>query len=339
MNDDFEMLDDDDFKDVSSKNNVENNNYGTPVYTNSNRDQFIQQDNQYINPDGSRLVYSSSNRNQVENYGTPVYSTSNREQVNNNVDNTLAYMYDDEKSESYEEALKTATPEVNKEKNPVETKVEVPKEVTYSDDFMDYDPMLHNDLQTDGDYVISPYDPNNKSDYIPEKTEFDSEGMMEYNADENVEKEKVQENVEEPEVPETYNTAGMMQYDTNNVDTFNDGKTPTETVVTRFIFDDMKNSSEDMPSDLDKKQEINIGQNSNSDNLTNQNLSTNVDFDTGRGAIPIYNRQDEIDANIKKQNSSRKTYEMVGMIIFFALLILLISFFPDINKIFDNFKK
>lgn len=335
MDDDFEMLDDDDFKDVSSKNNSENNNYGTPVYTNSNRDQVVRQDNQYINADGGRLVYSSSNRNLVEDYGTPAYSTSNRE----NVDNTLAYMYDDEKSESYEEALKTATPEAKKEEISTEVKVEAPKEVTYSDDFMDYDPMLHNDLQTDGDYVISPYDPNNKSDYIPEKTDFDSESMMEYNSDENVEKEQVQEKSEEPEVPETYNTAGMMQYDTNNVDTFNDGKTPTETVVTRFIFDDMKNSSEEKPNDSDVKQEINIGQSSNSDNPINQNLGANADFDTGRGAIPIYNKQDEIDANIKKQNSNRKTYEMVGMIIFFALLILLISFFPDINKIFDNFKK
>lgn len=233
----------------------------------------------------------------------------------------LTPMYEEDNNVSYEEELKTATPiiEEKKEEEPVE---EVPKEVTYTDDFMDYDPMLHNGLQTDGDYVITSFNPNENSDYVPEKTNFDSENMMESHSEENVEVEPPKKEEEEPPVPEDYNTAGMMTYDTNNVDTFNDGKTPTETVVTRFIFDEMKNSEEPKPQEL-----------------PSQEVEQEVTKPANMGAIPIYNRQDEIDKNIKNQNSNRKTYEMVGMVIFFALLILVISFFPDINKIFDNFKK
>lgn len=233
---------------------------------------------------------------------------------NDSSTSVLTPMYEEDNNASYEEELKTATPkEEKKEEEPVE---EAPKEVTYTDDFMDYDPMLHNGLQTDGDYVITSFDPDQNSDYVPEKTDFDSENMMESYSEENVEVEPPKKEEEEPPVPEDYNTAGMMTYDTNNVDTFNDGKAPTETVVTRFIFDEMKNSDETQNNQIDQQEE-----------------PRNV------GVIPIYNRQDEIDKNIKNQNSNRKTYEMIGMVIFFALLILVISFFPNINKIFDNLKK
>lgn len=334
MNDDFEMYEDSD----SSSNNVNSNNnqFFQPSYQNTVSNSMSTPEENSINFNNNQinqpLYQNNIGNNNINNqqkdsdsYQNNLYdSTLNstyKENHYNEYNSVLTPMYEEKNNLSYEEALKMAKP-IIKEEQPQQIVEEQPKEVTYTNDFMDYDPMLHNDLQTDGDYVITSFDPNQKSDYVPEKTDFDSEGMMESFAEENVEKELPKQQDEEPSVPEDYNTVGMMTYDTNNVDTFNDGKTPTKTIVTRFIFDEMKGKDETPDKEQVEQPEQQI-----------------VEKPKDVGSIPIYNRQEEIDQNIKNQNSGRKTYEMVGMVIFFALLILLISFFPDINKIFDNIKK
>ena len=310
IDDDFDMIDDTDVK--SDQNNFTSTEYATNdmiVDNGSNVDYFdgsslsnLDQNIENNSIQSSDFLTQDSSNTETSSFDSNIQEQNNS--INNGAFSPLESMYDEKLTSSYEEELKTARP--FESDTLVESVEEKPKEVTYSDDFMDYDPLLHNDLQTDGNYTITEFDPNKTNDFVPEQTNFSSEDVMEYYSEENEEKEKPKEPVQEEKQPEVFNTSGM-EYDTNNVDTFNDGKTPTETVVTRFIFNDMDNGGQTPMDETAGRQDI--------------------------GAISVYNKKDS-----KEKTPTRKALEMVGTILIFAIIILIISFFPDINKIFDNLR-
>lgn len=369
MNDDFEMYDEEEYNSkISTSSDVQNENINSyqnsglesEIYTGASNQSNIGLENQDYDmvDEQNNIGYETKNYTQGQNINeflSQNYSNNLENQDNVDGDNqyynegmnqgtsvlgnqivneflnenkrfetsALAPMYDEGSSNiSYEEALKTATP-IDEETNDTSADVsgvypnpiEMTNDSIDSNDFMSYDPMLQNGLETDGDYVISTFDSSQNNDYVPEKTDFDTEGVMESYAEENVENKTLTPTPDEVPVPEVYNTSGMMQFETNNIDVFNQEPISSETTPSRFIFGEMDNSSEEKPKE---------------DAIQQQQVI---------GAIPIYDKQDVNSVRDKKQNSSKKALEMVATIIFFALLILVISFFPDINKFFNNIRK
>ena len=100
------------------------------------------------------------------------------------------------------------------------------------------------------------------------------------------------------------------------MDMFNNSPLPEMKVNNKFIFTDINNGE-----------------------ANNRPIPQIEDMPNTVGAIPIYESPEINDKDTKDKNASKKAFEMVATVIFFALLILIVSFFPEINKFFNNLIK
>lgn len=357
MDDDFEMYDEEEYNSkFSSNNDVQNENINSyqnsglesELYTGANNQNNIDFDeknytggqniNEFLNQNYNNLgnkvenvISSDDDYNIPQNQNNMLGSQIVNEFLNKNKEEgpVLTPMYEEQRNVSYEDELKTATPILEKVSNDIPTSPinnsfenvvnednnKESNRFINNNDFMNYDPMLQNGLETDGDYVISTFDSNQNNDYVPEKTNFDTERVMESHKEENVEPEIKIEPKEQVD-PETYNTSGMMNYEENNIDTFNNSPLPEMKENNKFIFTDINNGE-----------------------VNNRPIPQIEDMPNTVGAIPIYESPEINNKDTKDKNASKKAFEMVATVIFFALLILIISFFPDINKFFNNLIK
>lgn len=355
MDDDFEMYDEEEYNSkFSSNNDVQNENINSyqnsglesEIYTGANNqndfdeksytrgqniNEFLNQNYSSLGTKDEDIISSDDDYNISQNQNNMLGSQIVNEFLNKNKeeDSSLTPMYEEQSNISYEDELKTATPIDSQISDDIPTSPinngfenvvdednnKESNRFINNSDFMSYDPMLQNGLETDGDYVISTFDSNQNNDYVPEKTSFDTEGVMESYKEENVEPELKIEPKEQVE-PEVYNTSGMINYEENNMDMFNNSPLPEMKVNNKFIFTDINNGE-----------------------ANNRPIPQIEDMPNTVGAIPIYESPEINDKDTKDKNASKKAFEMVATVIFFALLILIVSFFPEINKFFNNLIK
>lgn len=355
MDDDFEMYDEEEYNSkFSSNNDVQNENINSyqnsglesEIYTGANNqndydekgytggqniNEFLNQNYSSLGTKDEDIISSDDDYNISQNQNNMLGSQIVNEFLNKNKeeDSSLTPMYEEQSNISYEDELKTATPIDNQKSDDIPTSPinngfenvvdednnKESNRFINNNDFMSYDPMLQNGLETDGDYVISTFDSNQNNDYVPEKTSFDTEGVMESYKEENVEPELKIEPKEQVE-PEVYNTSGMINYEENNMDMFNNSPLREMKVNNKFIFTDINNGE-----------------------ANNRPIPQIEDMPNTVGAIPIYESPEINDKDTKDKNASKKAFEMVATVIFFALLILIVSFFPEINKFFNNLIK